>query len=322
MTMGELLRHYEKHARPRMRRRTWLNRKSLLRAVQAELGDRELEALQPEDLDGYAERRLGAGLQRVSVNNELRALRRLLNFGRARRHYAGALEVELLQEDEQRVRFWSSAEVDRLLLELRKQSPRLVPVVVLIANTGCRRGEALALEWQRVNFDRGLIEFWPSKDWRPKSGRPREVPMSTELRQVLERLPRRSERWVFPAATGERWAYWPQLQFDRARRAAGLVGGPHTLRHTFASLFLSRCADLPLLALLLGHSDARVTRLYAHLLPDHLERARNVVRFAPPAVRGFRRGSASGTRSRKSSSAIVGELVARLVRGVLDIGRG
>jgi hypothetical protein len=40
--------------------------------------------------------------------------------------------------------------------------------------------------------------------------------------------------------------------------------------------------DLFLLARVLGHSDTRVTKLYSHLLPEHLARARNAVRFAPP----------------------------------------
>jgi len=43
--------------------------------------------------------------------------------------------------------------------------------------------------------------------------------------------------------------------------------------------------DLFLLARILGHSDARVTKLYSHLLPEHPARARNAVRFAAPAVR-------------------------------------
>src|SRR5437016_440027 len=58
--------------------------------------------------------------------------------------------------------------------------------------------------------------------------------------------------------------------------------GPHTLRHTFASHFLKQVPDLFLLARVLGHSYTRVTRLYSHLLPEHLARACNAVRFALP----------------------------------------
>ena len=39
--------------------------------------------------------------------------------------------------------------------------------------------------------------------------------------------------------------------------------------------------DVFLLAKLLGHSEARTTKLYSHLLPDHLARARNAVSLAP-----------------------------------------
>lgn len=78
--------------------------------------------------------------------------------------------------------------------------------------------------------------------------------------------------------TGERWAYWPKRAFE----AAMLVGGPHTLRHTFASHFLQASPDLFLLARVMGHSDTRVMKLYSHLMPEHLERAPNGVNFAAP----------------------------------------
>ncbi|MBP9205305.1 MAG: tyrosine-type recombinase/integrase [Kofleriaceae bacterium] len=65
------------------------------------------------------------------------------------------------------------------------------------------------------------------------------------------------------------------------RDAAGLNGGVHQLRHTFASHFLAHQPDLVLLAEVLGHSESQVTGLYKHMLPGHLARARNVVNFAP-----------------------------------------
>jgi integrase len=87
---------------------------------------------------------------------------------------------------------------------------------------------------------------------------------------------------VFPCSTGERWKSWPKNQFDRARGKAKLEGGPHTLRHTFASHFLARQPDLGLLAEILGHSEEAVTRLYQHMLPERLARARNVVSIGMP----------------------------------------
>jgi len=76
-------------------------------------------------------------------------------------------------------------------------------------------------------------------------------------------------------------AYWPERKFNRAQTKAKLKGGPHTLRHTFSSHFLATQPDLFLLARVLGHSDVAVTKIYSHLLPDHLARARNAVSIGP-----------------------------------------
>lgn len=116
--------------------------------------------------------------------------------------------------------------------------------------------------------------------WEPKNRRPREVPISDALLPWL--TGERRSAWVFPASTGKRYAYWPENQFQRVQRKAGLKGGVHTLRHTYASYFL-QTKSLGALAGVLGHSHTRVTELYAHLLPSHLESARNAVSFAPSA---------------------------------------
>jgi len=62
----------------------------------------------------------------------------------------------------------------------------------------------------------------------------------------------------------------------------GAVGGALLVperfrRHTYASHFLSAVPDLFELARVLGHTHVRITELYTHLLPGHLERSRNAV---------------------------------------------
>ena len=53
-------------------------------------------------------------------------------------------------------------------------------------------------------------------------------------------------------------------------------------RDGYASHFLRAVPDLFELARVLGHSHVRITELYTHLLPGHLERSRNAVNL--PAV--------------------------------------
>jgi integrase len=87
---------------------------------------------------------------------------------------------------------------------------------------------------------------------RHRDGPPREVPISDALLAVLKQLPRRG-KWVFPSSTGELWAL---RQFERATRLAELTGGPHRLRHTFASHFLVKVPDFGVLAAI-GQGEER-----------------------------------------------------------------
>jgi site-specific recombinase XerD len=67
---------------------------------------------------------------------------------------------------------------------------------------------------------------------------------------------------VFPSSRTRRgYASWPKLTFSRIANKAGLKGGPHTLRHTYASHFLQTQPDLFLLAEVLGHSSTKTTKI-------------------------------------------------------------
>jgi integrase len=188
------------------------------------------------------------------------------------------------------VKVWNGEQIDRLFEAARVEAPELVGVLVFLVNTGCRKGEAIAAEWSWIDWERDLIRIPVTEFWRPKSGRPREVPLSRAVRAALTG-PRQHEQWLFPNRHGARYACFPEEQWRAVRDAAGLVGGPHTLRHTFSSHFLAAVPDMFLLAQILGHSHTRISELYSHLLPGHLDRAKNAVDLAPRVVAaapGFR----------------------------------
>jgi site-specific recombinase XerD len=54
----------------------------------------------------------------------------------------------------------------------------------------------------------------------------------------------------------------------------------HTLRHTYASWMVMEGVDLYTLKELLGHKDLTMTQRYAHLAPDTLRGAVNVLEQA------------------------------------------
>ena len=264
------------HAEVHLKASTWYKRSSLLSFVMEQFGSLKLTEIHARAIDDYKKRRRGRPQERLDQQRAAGAAI-VLNFAaRERKLPIADVHIRLLEETQRRVRAWTREEVDRLLAAVRDESPELLPIVVCLLNPGMRKGEALALTWPQVDVRGREIRIWPSDEWQPKDNEPREVPISDALLPFLTAR-RRSSTWVFPCGTGDRWSCWPKLQFDRARERVGLRGGPHTLRHTFASHFLARQPDIGLLAQVLGHSEESVTRLYQHMLPERLARARNVV---------------------------------------------
>jgi hypothetical protein len=58
--------------------------------------------------------------------------------------------------------------------------------------------------------------------------------------------------------------------FAKALRTAGINGFRfHDLRHTFASHFIMKTSNLPVLQQILGHASPQMTQRYAHLAKGH-----------------------------------------------------
>ncbi|MEL6775178.1 MAG: tyrosine-type recombinase/integrase [Pseudomonadota bacterium] len=150
------------------------------------------------------------------------------------------------------------ARLGAVLDDRDEAAPVLTGIVRFIALTGCRRGEAVGLEWDWVQRDRALL---PDS----KSG-PRTLWLGRELRQLLAALPRTSSPRVFPGKHGgsidaELTAFWL-----RARQAAGLPRlRLHDLRHGFATVAVESGITERVLAGLLGHRDFAATATYVHL---------------------------------------------------------
>lgn len=95
--------------------------------------------------------------------------------------------------------------------------------------------------------------------------------MTTDLRQVLEALPR-TEGYVFEM-NGKPVLY--KTAYDWLKRYCEKAGVPsvtmHQLRHSFASQLVARSAPLLSVRQLMGHADIKMTMRYAHLGPNELQ---------------------------------------------------
>ena len=298
---------YAPHAVTHLAKSTW----STVRVYQVAtlvrvLGETRLTDIDVQTIQAFKSQRSREGTRPSSINNELRVLKTIMRHARATGYPCAEPAWKRLPETgERRAQAWNQAEIARLFESAREHAPELVGVLLFLANTGCRKGEALAAEWSWVDLDAGLIRIPVTEHWSPKSGRSRDVPIPDVLRPLLEQ-PRAHERFLFPASHGGPYGRFPEGLWRRARDGAKLSGGPHQLRHTYASHFLQSVPDLQLLADVLGHSSTRVTELYRHLLPGHLGRARNAVQLGSlaGALATTRRPHQTGSELASDTSSV------------------
>jgi integrase len=218
----------------------------------------------------------------ATVNRLFALLRRLLRLCKKWGHLRDVPHFEMAKEPPGRIRFLTREEAQRLLdacrgKERRKHNPHLASIVVLALHSGMRRGEILALTWERVDFSRGVLVLDQTKN-----GRRREVPMSETVYGVLSEI-RKAQAVddVLPThgpvfrhrRTGARM-HEINNGFAVVAREAKLADFRfHDLRHTCASWLVQDGASLQEVKEILGHRDLTMTLRYAHLAPGHLRSA-------------------------------------------------
>jgi integrase len=135
--------------------------------------------------------------------------------------------------------------------------------------TGCRRNEALGLQWGDVNLQRCQIVI---RGQIGKMGKRRTIPVNGALAEVLAQWPEPREGLLFPH-------YGPNQVSMKFRRWVKEVGLPkgisvHSLRATFACHLIEKGVDIYTVSKLLGHSSVKVTeRHYLALDPKHVQEA-------------------------------------------------
>lgn len=168
--------------------------------------------------------------------------------------------------------------------------------ILLLIDTGCRRGEACGLQWQAVDLDAGTITIERNLQYStargvyetlPKNGRTRVVDISPDVAGLLRELRKTQPvtvRWVFTQEDSPEPMHpdTPTRYFQRFGKRYGIEHfHPHKLRHTSASLAITNGADVVSVAARLGHSDSSTTlRMYAHANEESIRRVGQTVRDA------------------------------------------
>lgn len=191
-----------------------------------------------------------------------------------------------------RVDFFSREEVASILrcaeefAAGRRLDRSLAACVHMALHTGLRKGELLGLRWQDLDLDTRRLTVARSYTTAPKSGKARHLRLPAACVPVLHTwrasCPVTTEGLVFPVDRGAGRSTHALLGFPRLLRAAGVrvPAHPfHTCRHTFASHYVMQGGNILALQKILGHSDVKMTMIYAHLASDFLGHEMDRVKY-------------------------------------------
>lgn len=241
-----------------------------LKPLMVFFGDLHLDEINLFIIERYKRERLaaptihGRARKPASVNRELECLSRILSYAVECQVLESnpARKVRKLKQDNQRYRYLSRSEEFALVEALQKAPVYLQSLVIIAIETGMRRGELLELQWDQIDLNLQTIYIK-----RSKSGRPRVIPISRRALAALD-LVRKTSGAVFGRVCFKgSWA--------TALNRAGIKDFRfHDLRHTAATRWAERGADVYVIAALLGHHCLQTTMRYAH---GSMERMRDIV---------------------------------------------
>lgn len=132
-----------------------------------------------------------------------------------------------------------------------------VDAIRLLAVTGWRKGEALALRWDAVDFATGAATLAQTKTGRSLRA------LSPGALALLSEIPERGP-FVFPSPK-DSMKHRAEVKrvWLRVRAVAGVTKPLHSLRHTAATIALSEGVPLATVGALLGHKNPATTLRYA-----------------------------------------------------------
>jgi integrase len=260
LTVADLLKRYEREVTPRKRGAVYEH--SRINTLLAHrMSQTSLNNLSGATVTQYRDDRLKV-VKPPSVRRELVVLRHV--FEVARREWAIPIgenplkQIRLPQDARPRERRLLGEDETKLYAAIGKRSSwYLRPFLVLLVETGMRRGELLSIRWRDVDFANGTVLILTTKN-----GHPRRIPLTPNALKTLESLPQRDER-VFPVNPNA-----IRLAWERLRARAGLTDlRLHDLRHEAVSRFFELGLTVPEVAMISGHREPRMLSRYTHLQP-------------------------------------------------------
>ncbi len=260
--LSKLIEAYLKYSQAEHGKATYALNERFLNYLLDFLGDMPLKKITRKNIEDYKIHRQER-VSKTSVNMEIRHLKSAFNFGVQVYGYlkeSPFSNVKQYKLDGNNLpEYLTLEDVEKLMAVI--DNSNFKDLVLFYLHTGCRRGEALSLTWANIDLVRRVIKIT-----KTKGRKDREIPINDRLLEVLNSKEASCEK----PFNHKRHFVTHKFKNYIKRAGLNLNFSVHTLRHTFASHLVMNGVDLYTVKELLGHSEMRITEMYAHLAPDHL----------------------------------------------------
>lgn len=233
-------------------------------------------------------------LSEKTINNYLVLVKSIFNYGITIGwiHENPAAPVKKLKVKHREMQFLNPDEIVRMLDAAKQSYPDFYAMLFTAVFTGMRKGEILALTWDCVDFDEKTLyvnkSLFGGKLQDPKTKTSiRKIDLIDELVEVLkehkktqkkvlaESKKRNMGKIVFCNENGRHLdpdnfisrRFTPVLNKTKLKPQRHIRW--HDLRHTYASLLISKNLSPKYIQHQMGHSSTQITMdRYGHLMPD------------------------------------------------------
>ena len=279
------------YIKPSAKERTIIRYEQIIRThIESKIGNMDVNDLTPIVLQSFVTELLntgniktGKGLSANFVNMVISVIQSSLKtahlIGIAKDYVAG--KIKRPKTIEKQVESFTVQEQKKIENYVLNSGKNKLFGIVLCLYTGLRIGELLALQWNDIDLQKGLLTVSRSCHYasgrivfdEPKTATSRRViPLPKQLLPKLKVIKKNSNSEFVVSSNGNAiFVRSHQRSFELLLKKLNIVHhGFHSLRHTFATRALECGMDIKTLSEILGHKNPTVTlNRYAHSLLDH-----------------------------------------------------
>ena len=274
------------------------------------LGGTHLDKIRKVHVNAYIQKRLKADASPRTANLDVGMLRNVLNRAiddewikmlptqnmRRLKHATPKRELFSAQDLENLCKAAMDTEKDGS--PVTKNGQQFCDYIRLLAYSGAREQEAIALRWDDVDSDREQLTIGATEDTKNQTGQ--VVDFNAKLKAHLKEMSKRrapDSEWLFPSPErGQKDIHAQTLRESlKLVRQHAAKNDPklarkafHDMRHHFISYSVMSGIDFMTIAEWVGHRDGGILigKVYGHLADTHKKEQAQRLNFGPAIVPG------------------------------------